>query len=99
MFPLHSNTKIFINEVDESGAVHLWLYTTHLFPEQTLEFVLCLLFLIVLLQVVDYVPLDGYFRVKNNRIMVKLIMYDGRSTLIIFGYMYYVFPALVTCLF
>ena len=69
---LHSDTKIFTNEVDESGAVHFWLYTTHLFPKQTLEFVLCLLFVIVLLQVVDYVPLDGYFRAKNSRIMVEL---------------------------
>ena len=86
---LHSNIKIFLNKIDESSAVHFWLYTTHLFPEQTLEFVLCLLFVIVLLQVVDYVPLHHYLRVKNNIIMAKLAMYDRRSTLIIiFNYLY-----------
>ena len=46
MLSLHSKIKIFLNEVDELGAVHLWLYTAHLFSEQILEFVLCLLFVI-----------------------------------------------------
>lgn len=50
-----------MNKCYKSLTIYLWLYTTDLFPKQTLYFILCFLFAIILLEIVYYRPLHYYF--------------------------------------